>query len=52
MKGGNDPIRMDSYWHSCHQGGSEHSAVSFASFFYFSGLKGTEAEKQIHAVNE
>lgn len=49
-KGKTDPIRMESYWHSCHQGGSEHRAVSFTSFFYFSGLRGTEAEKLIDAV--
>lgn len=43
-------IKQDSYWHSCHQGGSEHRAVSFTSFLYLSGLKGTEKQKLLKAL--
>lgn len=31
-----------SYWHSCHQGGSEHRAVALTALLYFSGLKERE----------
>lgn len=34
--------RKGSYWHSCHQGRSEHSTVSFTSLLYLCGLKRME----------